>query len=381
MVSSLAASPRFLEGVGATELYLTVAPPEGDSLPSQAHDLYLAVRDLLAAAGARIFSERVFATEEAMPVVEAERRAALGKLDDAVRPTKVVVSPGMAGPFAGVQVHAISADMLPRPLRGPEVDSPAFGRELRLGRDRWLTVSGMGPSGDGAPGEQARSMFEAVGRFLRQAGADMRSVVRTWLWLRDICDWYGDFNAARTDFFEREGLIRRGDGPPRLPASTGIGLGCASGSACAIDFIAMPGAEDRIEFFEAGGQQESAFAYGSAFSRAAVAPMPGGRTLFVSGTAAIDAQGRTEHVGDAEAQIEATLRHARALLSQVGCGDEHVLGAMVYCKTPQVERAFRSGWTSLIWPAVTMVGDVCRPDLLFEVELIAGPVPDVGTKG
>ena len=143
----------------------------------------------------------------------------------------------------------------------------------------------------------------------------------------------------------------------------------------------MPGAEDRIEFFEAGGQQESAFAYGSAFSRAAVAPMPGGRTLFVSGTAAIDAQGRTEHVGDAEAQIEATLRHARALLSQVGCGDEHVLGAMVYCKTPQVERAFRSGWTSLIWPAVTMVGDVCRPDLLFEVELIAGPVPDVGTKG
>ena len=95
----------------------------------------------------------------------------------------------------------------------------------------------------------------------------------------------------------------------------------------------------------------------------------------MSGTAAIDAQGRTEHVGQVEAQIEATIRHVRRLLTSVGCADEHVLGAVVYCKTPRVQQAFHAGWGDLVWPAVSVIGDVCRPDLLFEVEAVAA-VPE-----
>ncbi len=102
--------------------------------------------------------------------------------------------------------------------------------------------------------------------------------------------------------------------------------------------------------------------------------------MFVSGTAAIDAQGRTQHVGQIEAQIDDTIRHVRALLSDARCTDEHVLSALVYCKTPEVEEAFRSGWADLGWPVVSMIGDVCRPDLLFEVEAVAGPVPEDGGK-
>ena len=371
---------RVLSGGRAAELYLTAAPTPGDSPKTQARRLYSALGAALTAAGARILAERIFATREAMTVVQDQRRAELGDLDDGVRPTRIVVAPGLTGAFAGVQVHAVVADTPPMPLRCRGINGHACGRELRIGDDRWLTLSDMSPEGDLPPREQARRMFDRTSGFLRQAGADMRAVARTWLWLKDVCDWYADFNAARTAFFKREGLIRPGEGRPRLPASTGIGLGSATGTACALDLIALPGGEDRIVFVEAGGDQDSAFTYGSAFSRAAIAPMPAGRTLFVSGTAAVDAQGRTQHVGQIEAQIEDTIQHVRSLLADAGCADEHVLSALVYCKTPQVEEAFRTGWADLNWPTVSMIGDVCRPELLFEVEAVAGPVPENGRK-
>ena len=381
MIASPGMGSRALTGVRAEELYLTGAPTAGGSLRTQARCLYSALREALTAARARIFAERIFATREAIAVVEAERRAVLGDLDDGVHPTRIVVAPGRAGAFAGVQVHAVASDDPPTPLHRRVIDAKARGRNLRIGEDRWLMLSELGPGGDATPGEQARRMFDCTGRFLREAGADMRAVARTWLWLKDVCDWYADFNAARTAFFRREGLIPPGNGRPRLPASTGIGLCSATGAACALDLIALPGREADIEFVAAGGDQDSAFAYGSAFSRAAIAPMPAGRTMFVSGTAAIDAQGRTQHAGMIEAQIDATIQHVRALLADAGCADEHVLSALVYCKTPEVEEAFHTGWADLSWPAVSMIGDVCRPDLLFEVEAVAGPVPKDDGKG
>lgn len=372
---------RSLAGAGAEDWYLTAAPSGGGSPKAQARALYAALREALVAAGARIFAERIFATQEAMEAVTAERHAALGDLDDGVRPTRVVVAAGHSGALAGVQIQAVASSSSPSPLGCHGNGATAYGRELRIGDHRWLTLSEVSPGGDVSPREQAQRMFDCTGCLLRQAGADMRSVARTWLWLKDIRQWYGDFNAVRTAFFRREGLIRTGHPYGRLPASTGIGLGVAGGSACALDLLALPGREDSIELLAAGGDQNSAFSYGSAFSRAAIVPMPGGRTLLVSGTAAIDAQGRTEHVGQVEAQIAATIRHVRALLEKAGCGDEQVLSALVYCKTPDVEAAFRAGWGDLGWPAVSMIAGICREDLLFEIEAVAGPVPETSRKG
>ena len=173
---------------------------------------------------------------------------------------------------------------------------------------------------------------------------------RTWLWLKDICGWYDELNAARTSFFKRAGLIDQETRTSRLPASTGIGLHVPGSSACALDLIALPGREDQIQLVDRGGDQHSAFEYGSAFSRAAVAPMPGGRTVFVSGTAAIDDAGETEHIGQIEAQIEATIAHVRSLLADLDCRDEHMLTSLAYCKNEEVEQVFRSKWADLRWP-------------------------------
>jgi len=272
----------------------------------------------------------------------------------------------------------------PRPpdaLRCMGVNDGTMGRRLEHDGSCWLYITGLNANAEVDAAEQARRMFFCTGCFLRQSGATMKSVARTWLWLRDICGWYDDFNATRNAFFQAEGLIDAVACRTHLPASTGIGLYGANGAACTLDLIAMPGAEDEIQLIEAGGDQNSAFNYGSAFSRAAVAPMPAGPTLFISGTAAIDRAGATEHIGRIENQIDDTLAHVRALLKQADCTDEQVLTALVYCKTPQVERVFGERYPDLSWPRLTMIGDVCRPELLFEVEVTASPVFGKGAKG
>ena len=161
-----------------------------------------------------------------------------------------------------------------------------------------------------------------------------------------------------------------------VPAGLVIGRSSATGAACRLDRIAMAGREDEIRLIEAGGDQRSAYEYGSAFSRAAVAPMPTGKSVFISGTAAIDPQGRTEHIGEIETQIDDTISHIRSLLRQLDCTDASVLTSLAYCKTPVVEQVFRERWPDLTWPHLTMNGEVCRPELLFEVEVTARPVTE-----
>ena len=368
-----------------SELYLTVAPRPAVDLQTQAREVYMAIRKELTETGAKIFGERMFATAEAMPVVKAIRDAVIGEFDDGVPPTCIVITRSpIGGVFSGAQIHAIRSDDSPTVLHCCNVTEGGLSaREFASNGHRWLYINGLsrGPGSNQCPAaqgelteaEQARRMFFCAGCFLRQYGASMQSVPRTWLWLKDICDWYDDLNQVRRDFFIAEHLIDPVRRTTHLPASTGIGLYGADGAACTIDLLALPGREDEIELIEAGGDQRSAYEYGSAFSRAAMAPMPGGRTMFISGTAAIDEEGNTEHIDQVIPQVDDTIAHIRSLLEDADCDDRHVLTALAYCKTPAVERAFRERWGDLGWPRLIMVGDVCRPDLLFEVELTASP--------
>ena len=113
--------------------------------------------------------------------------------------------------------------------------------------------------------------------------------------------------------------------------------------------------------------------YGSAFSRAARAITPAGETVFVSGTASIDADGETTNIGDAQGQINTTIENVRAVLKDMHAADEDVVQAVAYCKTTEVENIFNALKSTLPWPWVTVICDICRPDLLFEVEATAMP--------
>ena len=358
---------RLLESDAAGELHITAVPPAAPA-EQQARAMFPAVAEALRAAGASIFQERVFGTAGALEAAEAIRAEAYGDLADAVRPARLLSGEGRHGPLAGVQVHAVCGRSR---LRVLSADGSAWGRVLKLDGRRHVALSGLSAAGAGAGPAQARAMFELADRLLGQAGGGMHSVARTWLWLGDILSWYGQFNGVRSRFFAERGLIGATRG--RFPASTGIGVRPAGGAACALDVMAVVGPADSIRCFQAAGRQRSAFAYGSAFSRAARAASPGGQTVFVSGTAAVDEAGATRHAGDARAQIQMTLANVRAVLTQQGCRDQDVVQAIAYCKTPEVEAIWRDGWADLPWPCVTVISDVCRDELLFELEAAACP--------
>ena len=356
---------------GRTELYVTVDAPPTDDPGGQAEALFAAVAAELRRHDARLVYERVFLTPPALSAATAARAAAYGDLDDGVPPAWLRVGPGHSGAVPGVQVQAVAGGAPPEVL---EFNGKPTGRIVRCGDYDLLTVAGLAaPDAGPTREEQAGAMMRRAKAAVEQAGGNLLSVSRTWMWLGDILAWYDDFNRVRTDYFRECGLFDPAVGE-HLPASTGVGVGPALDGHCTMDLVATiePQQTDQ-QFLIEGGNQGSAFSYGSAFSRAARARTPGGETVYVSGTASIDADGNTTHKGDILAQIEDTIANVRAVLTDMGCTDDDVVQSVVYCMSPVVEQTCRSQFADLPWPKTHVIGDICRHDLLVEIEAAACP--------
>ena len=358
---------RTIEGNKSSEIYVTAAPTPGTDVKEQAAELFTSISDVLDSKRARILQERVFATKQAIQIIRPIRAKAYGQFDDGVQPSWLVVPEGANGQIAGVQLHAIVAGQNPEILFS---EGTACGRILHGHKWAYLTLSSVCSHAAGGAKQQARAMFEKAESILKQTGIDISSVPRTWIWLDDILSWYDDLNTVRNQFFIERGLIGRST-TNKMPASTGIGIGTDNGAICAMDVAALIGPDSSIEYLDAGGNQQSAFDYGSAFSRASKAPTPAGTTVFVSGTASIAEDGKTMHVGDAEAQIETSISNVQAVLREMGCADNDVVQCTAYSKTAEIEKLFCDKWSDLPWPNITAIAHICREDLLFEIEATA----------
>ncbi|MHC4534346.1 MAG: Rid family hydrolase, partial [Planctomycetota bacterium] len=318
-----------IESTGATEIYISAAPSEAASPTEHAEEIFSGISDILQSKKAHIFQERVFATQDVMEIICKARSEAYGKLDDGVAPSLLVEQEGLLGPIAGVQVHAIICENKPEVVNLNEIDC---GRILHVPGRAYLSLSSISDQQGKEITTHAQAMMEKAESALIKYGADFLSVPRTWMWLKDILSWYDEFNQVRNEFFTKRGLI--GDGTRQsMPASTGIGLGPADGGDCAMDLMAVLEPVDCTKYLQAGGKQQSALDYGSAFSRASKTDTPAGQTVFVSGTASIDADGATTNIDDAEGQIKATIENVRAVLSDMHCIDEDVVQVIAYCKT------------------------------------------------
>jgi enamine deaminase RidA (YjgF/YER057c/UK114 family) len=101
---------------------------------------------------------------------------------------------------------------------------------------------------------------------------------------------------------------------------------------------------------------------------------PGFRQLLVSGTASIGPAGETKHVGDVAAQIECTMEVIQAILESRGMTLANTTRSTAYFRSGLdvarfVEWLERHELRSL--PVVNACCDICRDDLLFELELDA----------
>ena len=220
------------------------------------------------------------------------------------------------------------------------------------------------------PGQQAVLTLEDLEAALNAAGMDMTNIARTWFYNNNLLDWYDAFNAARTRFYRERGVF---DGV--LPASTGIG----GKNPCEAALVA--GAE-AIVFKHSGASmqavasplQNQALKYGSAFSRAVEIATPQERRLLISGTASINEEGKTVFEGDIGAQISQTMKVVEALLGSRQMAWSNVIRAIAYVKHPGFAKDFShylasSGMPELPW--ITAHNEICRDNLLFEIELDA----------
>lgn len=218
---------------------------------------------------------------------------------------------------------------------------------------------------------QTLSVFENIEAALDGVGMDFSNLVRTWFYNDNILDWYEIFNKARDSFFESRGFFAG-----LVPASTGIGSRNAYGTALAARAFAVKPKSDCVKICEVESPlQCSARDYKSSFSRAVELTHPNFRQLIISGTAGIEYGGKTAFVGDLNRQIDLSLDVTEAILKSRGMDWDDTLRAVAYIKDFSCACEFRKiqkkrGLEKL--PCVVIQADVCRGDLLFEIELDAG---------
>jgi len=122
----------------------------------------------------------------------------------------------------------------------------------------------------------------------------------------------------------------------------------------------------------------------SSFSRGLRLDVGGVAILLISGTASIDENGESVHIGDFRAQLRRTYQNITGLLAAEGATWKDIVRTSCYLR--DIERdyaAFNEGRTEFFreqgldpLPASTGIQAIlCRPELLVEIEAIAMFVP------
>jgi enamine deaminase RidA (YjgF/YER057c/UK114 family) len=218
--------------------------------------------------------------------------------------------------------------------------------------------------------EQAREVFERMEVALQDEGMTFAHVVRTWFHLDDILAWYGEFNAVRNAFFEERNIFRG-----VVPASTGVGMPNEHGAALVGGVLAVkPRAADVKVLPVPSPLQCPALDYRSAFSRAVEVQIAGQRHLYISGTASIAPSGASAHRNDIDSQIRLTMDVVETLLESRNMTWADASRAIAYFKDLKDAPRFAAHCRQchlLDLPATFAQADICRGELLFEIELDA----------
>ena len=267
----------------------------------------------------------------------------------------------------GIHLWAVSGTLVKRLELGGRV----VGSVFEDNHAQYCHLGGLLPKdASRSRSEQAAEIFEQMDAVLQANGMEFSHVLRTWFYNDNILDWYGDFNKVRDGFFDKkrvyEGLV---------PASTGVGGRNAAGTALVSGLLAVKAKSEGVRAFVVRSPlQFPAVEYGSSFSRAVELDLPDHRRLYVSGTASVGPDGMTVHIGDPESQVELTMKVVYAILESRGMNWGDVTRALAYFKDAKdapIFEKYRTQNSLPRFPVVIVENDVCRDELLFEVEVDA----------
>jgi enamine deaminase RidA (YjgF/YER057c/UK114 family) len=389
------------EGVGYSVVELndtrhvlaSAVPRQGGDLHAQAHDALRTIEAVIEAEGTpgSIVTQAVFMKDVSQ--VEACRQIISDFYGERMPATIYIPQPPCQGKLLQIEALGVSGT--------GTVEIQRYSEQMVVSQHdgvAWVHLSHVAPE-TAATGVYERSldMFQRASQRLAARGFSYNQVIRTWLYLGDIVGNEGDtqryqeLNRARTDFYQGivfgRNLTPPGCNRPVYPASTGIGT---EGRGLVMSSIALAGfRKDLLLLPLENPQQTSAFDYGHQFGpkspkfARAMAIVTGNlATIFISGTASIT-RSETQFIGDVEGQTRQTLDNIAALIGQdnfrqhgmpdLGASLEDLGLARVYIKRQedyeQAKAVCRARLGEL--PTIYAVADVCRPELLVEIEGIA----------
>jgi len=269
--------------------------------------------------------------------------------------------------LCGVHLWAIAGvDAVPVHADGRRIGTLIDGKFTR-----YLRLVGLLPTHPTSPqSSQADDIFRQMDRALADQRMSFANVLRTWFYNNDILAWYREFNGVRNAFFRERGVFNG-----MMPASTGVAGRNALDAALISGLIAVEAKDPAVKAFAVPSPlQSSAADYGSSFSRAVELDLPDHRRLYVSGTASIDRSGKTVFLGDCRAQVKQTMEVVQAILRSRGMDWTDVTRSLAYFK--KAPDAFLFGAYCRdsklpAFPAIVVENDICRDDLLYEIEVDA----------
>jgi enamine deaminase RidA (YjgF/YER057c/UK114 family) len=343
------------------EIHLTLLPLQGEKPKEMVRRLALALNDREAS----IVRHEIFGAVEAQPETIAALKCEFGRLDWPVMWIEGWACDGQI--IAGMHIFAVAetrVDTL-------DLDGVPIGRTYSDGYMRHCLIGDVNPLNlSASTTDQSLELFERLECALNNAGMGFADVMRTWFCLDDILGWYGGFNLIRNEFYRTRSLFQ-----DLMPASTGIGGKNPSGAAAVAGAWAMKKTSNHVTVCEVFSPlQNSAVEYGSAFSRAVLTAAPDNRRLLVSGTASIDQSGQSAHQGDMREQVAFTMEVVRQILYSQGFDYSDVTRATAYFKDyggASILKVWLEGQNFEGIPLLVTEADICRDELLFEIELDA----------
>jgi hypothetical protein len=232
----------------------------------------------------------------------------------------------------------------------------------------------------------AENAFRQLKEIFRSGSFPVNSIVRQWNYIENILGFdgnkqrYQEFNNVRSDFYADSFRVKG------YPAATGIGM---KQGGIIIEFIAIQ-SDKLVSLPIDNPEQIAAHSYSKnvlvgeecilkstpKFERARFLELFGKKVIFISGTASIRGE-HTVGAGDPALQTEVTIDNIKQLysdkvLSNISGGDlvPKYGHARIYIKERKdfaaVKKTFRLHFGNL--PVVFIVADICRPDLLVEIE-------------
>jgi enamine deaminase RidA (YjgF/YER057c/UK114 family) len=267
----------------------------------------------------------------------------------------------------GTIISAISVENI-KPILEKETVIGNFFEDEFAG---YLFFGGLMPDTPGQSNiQQSEQSFKMLDVSLNKVGMDIGNVARTWFYLNDLLNWYDDFNSVRNNYFTIKGVFEG-----MVPASTGIGAGNLRSSSLLLGGYALKKKQNSIKTKAVESPfQCPASDYKSSFSRAVEINHPDYRHLIVSGTASITSEGKTANIGSISKQIELTMKVVYGILQSREMTWENVTRGIIYFKNINDINSFENYCSDNHIPELPLSmikADICRNDLLFEIEVDA----------